>query len=161
MDRKFCIVPYLIKWSTFNHTEKRIRILKKKTARERSLWMKLVTSSLRSWVYNKIEFLQIPQQSYQMVKKNFYQNILFNNLFVKKQEKHLFFYFTIFQQKRQEKRLFSKQERNQVLFRAGEIFQIFRVISTIYLKHDIFIFNFGKKAWQVVPLTPAIFVPNF
>ena len=81
--------------------------------------MKLVTSSLRSWVYNKIEFLQIPQQSYQMVKKNFYQNILFNNLFVKKQEKHLFFYFTIFQQKRQEKRLFSKQERNQVLFRAG------------------------------------------
>ena len=81
--------------------------------------MKLVTSSLRSWVYNKIEFLQIPQQSYQMVKKNFHQNILFNNLFVKKQEKHLFFYFTIFQQKRQEKRLFSKQERNQVLFRAG------------------------------------------
>ena len=123
--------------------------------------MKLVTSSFRSWVYNKIEFLQIPQQSYQMVKKNFHQNILFNNLFVKKQEKHLFFYFTIFQQKRQEKRLFSKQERNQVLFRAGEIFQIFRVNSTIYLKHDIFIFNFGKKAWQVVPLTPAIFVPNF
>ena len=123
--------------------------------------MKLVTSSFRSWVYNKIEFLQIPQQSYQMVKKNFHQNILFNNLFVKKQEKHLFFYFTIFQQKRQEKRLFSKQERNQVLFRAGEIFQIFRIISTIYLKHDIFIFNFRKKAWQVVPLTPAIFVPNF
>ena len=91
-----------------------------------------------------------------MVKKNFHQNILFNNLFVKKQEKHLFFYFTIFQQKRQVKRLFSKQERNQVLFRAGEIFQIFRVISTIYLKHDIY-FQLRKKGMAGRPPYPSHF----